>query len=353
MSRALAVAALVAACLAGSAGAQDSLGDLRVLVIRATWGPTPDNAAALAEAAPFYDRASFGQLRLHVDVTPWLAAYSGPVCPSDGEAAKAAARGAGYEPAAYARVVYVIPEERCDFRGVTRGNEILLAVPQVLVHELGHTFGLDHATSYTCARSNCRRIDEYGDPLSPMGHGTLDFSAYEKLKLGWITKVQRVGGSRTYTVADIDTPSAEPQALVVPTNAGEYWIEHRADTPGRVVVRLVQKRSVYIGAPTKRFIARNLFSVTRGFGFRWLDGKRPTQPSVHGLDQTVIWWSRSRDAGSGVAIYRVTLDGKPLMDTTETRITLPELQGTHRVAVVALDRAGNRSRAGAVLLHLG
>src|SRR5689334_22396397 len=249
MKRAIVVAALLALCITGAAAAQGSTGDLRVLVIRATWGPAPDGLAQLSDAAPFYDRASFGELRLHFDITPWLAAYSGPVCPSDGEAAKAAARTAGYDVASYARVVYVIPEQVCDFRGVTRGNEILLAAPQALVHELGHTFGLGHATAYACAKP-CRHLDEYGDPLSPMGHGTVDFSAYEKLQLGWISSVQRVDRSRTYAVADIDVASVAPQALVVPAAAGEYWIEHRSTG---LVVRLVKaKRSIFLAQPRQR-----------------------------------------------------------------------------------------------------
>jgi len=342
---------LCVVCLAGGAGAADSVGDLRVLVIRATWGPTQDTAA-LADVAPFYERASFGQLHLQLDVTPWLHAYDGPNCPDDGESAKAAARAAGYQTTAYARVVYLLPEDACEFRGVARGNEILLTAPRSLIHELGHTFGLAHATSYFCTGRSCGRIEEYGDPFSPMGHGTLDFSTYEKLKLAWITSVERVAGSRTYAVADIDTPSSLPQALVVRTNAGEYWIEHRSGER-RVIVRLLRQRSIYIGAPNDRYVAKNVFSVTRGFSFKWLDHKRPTQPQVHGLDETVIWWTRSRDAGSGIGIYRVTLDGKPFTDTTDARITLPELHGTHRIAVVALDRAGNRSRPGAVLLRLG
>ena len=351
MARGLAVAVLCAVCLTGSA-AGSAVGDVRVLVIRATWGPTPDTPT-LADVAPFYDRASFGQVRLHLEVTPWLRAYSATVCPADQEAAKAAAASAGYDVGSYARIAVLLPDENaCEFKGVARTNtEILLAQPQSLIHELGHTFGLAHATSYFCTGRNCRRIEEYGDPLSPMGHGTLDFSAYEKLKLGWITSVQRVAGSRTYTVADIDTASSRPQALVVRTSAGEYWIEHRAGER-RVIVRLVKQRSIYIGAPNDRFVAPNVLSVTRTFGFKWLDHKRPTQPSAHALDETVLWWSRSRDAGSGVASYRVTLDGKPYSTTTETRLTLPELRGTHRITVVAVDRAGNLSRPGVVSLNV-
>jgi hypothetical protein len=163
-----------------------------------------------------------------------------------------------------------------------------------------------------------------------------------------------VDGSRAYTVADIDAPSDAPQVLVVPTHAGEYWIEHRADAPRRVIVRLVRRgRTIFLGAPDDRFAAPKVFTVTRVFEFRWLDRTRPTKPQVHGLDETVVWWTRSTDDGSGVAGYRVTLDGKAFADTKETRITLPELRGIHRLGVVAIDRAGNRSRPGGLLLHLG
>ena len=355
MRYALAVATLVVAGLAGAAVAQDSVGDLRVLVIRATWGPTPDNSAALAAAAPFYDRASFGKLRLHLSITPWLATYSGPICPADEVAAKAAASGAGYDVDSYARIVEVLPEEICDFNGVARGNDILLTAPGALVHELGHTFGLQHATAYVCGHGGCRHIDEYGDPLSPMGHGALDFSAYEKLKLGWITSVQRAEGSRTYSVADIDVPSDAPQALVVPTAAGEYWIEHRGDDTRRLIVRLRARtgRTIYIARPLDRYVTAKVFSVTSGFGFKWLDRTRPSAPRVRALDQTLLSWSRSSDAASGVAGYRVTIDGRLLATTTGTQTALPELhKGGHRAAVVAIDRAGNRSRPGVVPLNV-
>ncbi|MFL5946763.1 MAG: hypothetical protein ACJ74C_15170 [Gaiellaceae bacterium] len=346
MKSALLVAACVAACLTGAAAAQDSVGDLRVLVIRATWGPTVDNEPTLADAASFYDRASFGQLRLHIDITPWLHAYEAAICPSDGEAAKSAARTAGYDVSSYARVVYVLPEEACDFRGVMRGNEILLTAAQSLVHELGHTFGLDHATA---------NQDEYGDPLSPMGHGTVDFSAFEKLKLGWITSVQRADRSRTYVVADIDAPSTAPQALVVPTNRGEYWFERRGADPQHVIVRLVpasRTRTFYVAA-TNRFAVPKVFSVTSTFAFKWLDRARPSPPRAHGLDNSYISWRPSFDAGSGIAQYRVTLDGKLIATTTELGVALPSLQhGGHRVTVVAVDRAGNRSRPGVVSLNV-
>jgi hypothetical protein len=318
------VMALLAACLTAGAAAQDSVGDVRVLVVRMTWGPRPDNTAALQQAAPFFERASFGRLRLQLDITPWLDVYGEATCPVDIEAAGVAARSAGYDPDAYVHVIEVVPSDAC-------GS---------FVRELGRSFGLS---------------DVPGDPFSPMGKGTLDFSAFEKRQLGWISKAQRVDRSRKYAVADIDHRSTSPQALVVSTRAGEYWIEHRSDEPRRLIVRLLPPkgtRTVFIAAPNDRFVVAKIFSVTRGFRFTWLDRTRPTQPHLHGLDQTVLWWTPSIDRASGVAAYRVTLDGKALTTTTQTRVQLPELSGTHRLAVVAVDFAGNRSRSGVLLLHI-
>lgn len=374
-------AVLFAACVAATAGAvvpadprwQEASGDVRVLVVRATWGPRPAAGGDLAGASAFYERASFGKLRLKIDVTPWLAAYSAPLCPSAassrsvfgavGERAQAAAEVAGYDVSAYRRIAYILPERVCSPAGLGVGREVFLAADGGLlddlafVHELGHTFGLPHATRSRCARG-CR-IVEYGDPLSPMGAGGTDFTALEKFKLGWISGVQRVDRSGSYEVADIDEASSLPQALVVPTAAGEYWIERRSSDP-RLVVRLVKPndalhpvylRSVFL-ALRQSYVARGVFSVTRAFHFTWLDRKRPTMPSVRALDQTVLWWTRSTDRDSGVVGYRVTLDGKLLAETAETSITLPQLRGAHRLTVVALDRAGNRSRPGILLLHL-
>jgi hypothetical protein len=296
--------ALLAAFVSAGAAAASSVGDVRVLVVRMTPGPTPDNAAALQRAEPFFERSSFGRLRLHLDITPWQSSCTAP------------------DVGPYDQVVCITSESTAS-----------------LTKQLGRAFGLPDAP---------------GDPFSPMGKGTLDFSAYEKQRLGWIT-VQRVDRSRTYSVGDIDAPSTSPQALVVTTSKGEYWIEHRSDQPRRVIVRLVPPkatRTVYIGAPDDRFAVARTFSVTRRFRFRWLDRTRPTQPQLHGLDETVLWWTPSKDRASGIATYRVTVDGKQLTTTSEPRIELPELHGIHRFAVVGVDRAGNRSRPGTLLLHI-
>jgi hypothetical protein len=378
------LAASVAVCLTGAARADlpvdprslEAVGDMRVLVIRATWGPNPTPPGDFAAAEDFFRRASFGRLRLKIELTPWLQAYARPVCPTAatsgsvfgalGDSAQRAATVAGYDLRDYSRLVYVVPDRLCFAGGVGVGREVFLAQEGgaldylSLVHELGHTFGLPHATSSKCARG-CA-LAEYGDPLSPMGHGAADFTALEKLKLGWISSVRRVDASGAYEVADIDVPSSAPQALVVPTAAGEYWIEHRAASPRDLIVRLVRPndarhpvylRSVFLARAPARYAAKGVFSVTPQFQFRWLDRKRPTMPRARGLDNAVVSWSRSADAGSGVAAYRISIDGKLFTTTTTLRTALPFLDdGGHRITVVAFDRAGNRSRPGVVNLQV-
>src|SRR4051812_961998 len=149
-----------------------------------------------ASVAAFFERSSFGRLHLHIDVT-----------------------------------------------GAPDGYNVVVRTGPNLIRRLGLAFGLKPAPR---------------DPLSPMGKGKLDFGAYEKSQLGWIS-VERADSSRTYTVADIDRPSSAPQALVVTTAAGEYWIEHRA-AQNRLVVRRKQN---FVAQPPTRYVKRGVFSVTR------------------------------------------------------------------------------------------
>src|ERR1700675_1151662 len=60
------------------AGAASSAQTVRVLVVKATWGPQPSaNVQALtAPTATFYANATFGTLQLAFTETPWLTAYA-------------------------------------------------------------------------------------------------------------------------------------------------------------------------------------------------------------------------------------------------------------------------------------
>jgi hypothetical protein len=230
------------------------------------------------------------------------------------------------------------------------------------VHELGHTDGLAHAKAQQCG--GCR-VEEYGDPFSPMGHGQVDFSAYEKVEMGWIRDVARISKPGAYRIGRPDMPGATPYALVVQTGAGEWWFEQRldVDSPGLAVRRILPDEPNELEGPPTLLLYTPSWTVARGKTFRlpgvfslrygervrfaWLDRTRPSAPSVSVRAGRVLW--SARDKGSGIASCTVALDGRTVArGKAKGSVTLPELpvnRGLHRVSVACVDRAGNRSRA--------
>lgn len=253
-----AVVVLLAAVALPSAGAA-AKGNEHVLIILASAGskpyPVADVETTSRQASAFFKTSSFGQVRLDVDVTPWLPVISGAstcglstrgldavVAP-----ARQAADRAGFSPEVYDDIVYTLADSHCGFLGETLGHEVMLTreptVP-LLLHELGHTFGLGHAQAADCVTSPVRcGIYETGDTLSPMGSGTLDFSAYEKFILGWIPPQPHISVAKTYVLAPPTSSSKLAQALVVETTQGSWWIEYRSRPFRGLVFRFVDARN--------------------------------------------------------------------------------------------------------------
>jgi len=255
-----AVAVLLATLVVQSAGAVVK-GDERVLVVLATSGSRPYTVAEVertaGQAANYFDNASFGKVKLQIDVTPWLAAFTanpgcggttnrsleGVVAP-----AKVAAGRAGFDLAHYDDVIYAIADSHCGFHGATWGHEVMLTRQpnlQLVVHELGHAFGLGHAQASDCITiGGVCGIDETGDPFSPMGSGDLDFSAYEKVTLGWIRDQPHVTVAKRYVLAPPTRESTLAQSLIVDTEQGSWWIEYRAQPFQGLLFRFIDNRAV-------------------------------------------------------------------------------------------------------------
>jgi len=225
----VAVVVLVSATLASSSFPASTV--VRVLVVKATWGPQPqsDVTDLTQPTAKFYANASFGTVQLSFTETPWLNAYSdASICadiPQVLDQGQAAA--ASYQPTTFDHVIYVTPCKLVDVGSDAfhRGTVGLPASPQLFEHELGHTFGISHAGSYDCD-PKCS-LNVYGNLLDVMGGGIGDFGALQKAEAGWPVNVRYVPTHGTYRLAALEAPSTLPQALVIHRGAVDLWIDHR------------------------------------------------------------------------------------------------------------------------------
>ena len=408
--RRLLVALLLVLPLAAAGVALSDLnrGAQTILVINATWGPQPYALQAMHKAVfedsdAYVREVSFGEAHLAGESTPWLAIRRFDYCDVTALselalAAKNAATAAGYDLSKFSRFVFGLPRPaQCPYSGYGAENHVWMlgtATTRIVQHELGHTFGLSHAWSRACA--TCRPV-EYGDPYDVMGRGPGHYNAHEKALAGWITNVTTARSSGEYVVDQLERKSDRPQAFVVRTARNEYWLDHREpigrdeafagtpiveglevhaspsadDTrgdspyqPGNVLVQNPTGTGADAILPGQTWGEQGAFRLTvlarEGtavrFRFEWTDRTPPGRTPVYSPIGVVrsrldVQWGRARENGSGIARYEIRLDGKlrAAVDATtgQRRAMLAKpARGKHVLTVAAVDRAGNRGRAG-------
>jgi hypothetical protein len=146
-------------------------------------------------------------------------------------AANAAAKAAGFDPAQYQRVNYVTPgNSTCGWTGLAYmpGKQSWVqacGATGVFSHELGHNLSLHHASTPG---------SEYGDGSDPMGGARMvDHNGANRTMAGWMPSgsVQDVGSGGSYALASVSTnePAASPQVLriVKPDTNELYYVSLR------------------------------------------------------------------------------------------------------------------------------
>lgn len=109
-------------------------------------------------------------------------------------------------------------------------------------HELGHAFGLHHASHADCAGAPMRRdiygtcaLEEYGNRFNVMGNGLGHMNAFQKGTMKWLNacNVVRVTRDATFHLRALPISSEEVQALQIATgdtrdgNPLYYYVEYR------------------------------------------------------------------------------------------------------------------------------
>lgn len=160
--------------------------------------------------------------------------------------AKSAATAAGVDLSQYTRFVYMFPNIRdCQWAGLGTVGGLPSSSwingydhAGVIVHELGHNFGVLHSHSLECANTtnegSCVSV-EYGDLADTMGYPyTFDgshFNAFQKELLGWLNfkaspPIQTVTANGSYTIDAFETANGKVKALKIlrrTSPATEYY----------------------------------------------------------------------------------------------------------------------------------
>lgn len=209
----------------------------------------------------YYKEISYGAWTVQGDALSALSLAKPANCNLDtiSNSARAAAKAQGLDLSVYTHVGFVIPNNpgftdcACGLAWVGQppaaGNSFgdaslyTCTDPNAFAHEMGHGFGLGHASTARCGTgvayrtspyANCSP-DEYGNRFNTMGGGLGHMNAFQKSTMLWLDKCNNVRVSRdaTYDLVPIQSASNGIQSLQIPTGDTvdgkplSFWVEYR------------------------------------------------------------------------------------------------------------------------------
>lgn len=228
--------------------------------------------------AKYYDETSFGKISIVGDTVGWvsLPINAQGICDYNAwaDAADVKVKTMGYDPALYSKRVYIWPRNNpitgisssCAWSGLgglnyprsfvnlyvwdNYNSTTGVHTPYIhwsqnintVSHELGHNFGVHHASSMTCTMgrkqidhsSQCEML-EYGDGSDVMGGGSKQMNAAHKAALGWLdsaTQIQTISTSGSFTISSSSFQDGKIKILRVrkPNTNEFYYISYRSKT---------------------------------------------------------------------------------------------------------------------------
>ncbi|QRO00596.1 RICIN domain-containing protein [Archangium violaceum] len=215
----------------------------------------------LDTVSAYYKELSYGAWTVQGDALAPLSMPKPANCNLDtiSNAARAAASSAGLNLSVYTHVGFVIPNNpgftdcACGLAWVGQppaagnsfgdGSLYTCTDPNAFAHEMGHGFGLGHASTARCGTGVAYRSspytscspDEYGNRFNTMGGGLGHMNAFQKSAMLWLDKCNNVRVSRdaTYDLVPIQSASNGIQSLQIPTGDTVdgrplyFWVEYR------------------------------------------------------------------------------------------------------------------------------
>jgi hypothetical protein len=231
--------------------------------------------------------------------------------------ARTAAAKDGFVASNYNAVVYVTTATGCPGRAWTSGSSVVVISgfnTATVAHELGHAFGLNHASAWGCKdalgvlvtiSSTCN-IWEYGDFALMGATTTFHMNAYHKGALGFFAASNTVDAktSGIYTIYPLEQATANAQTVRIPRTydyygnvKDYYYLEYRqpfgfdkfAATDPRVMGVLihvanpynVKGRSFLLDATTPSLT--NFADAALGVGRTFIDTTRKVSVTVLGV----------------------------------------------------------------------